>query len=138
MNATEYTIEQSAEVQEIIVQLESCKFKDKHGHKLEMSTSFADLKKIASGKRNLEIRKGEAMSMGKFIIDKDIPIPVVATRDTNGFPIDDMAVGDSFVCSLLERNRLSAAINYRNKKGIPIKILTRKINDTEMRVWLIK
>jgi len=56
-NATEYTIDQSGEIQAIIVQFESCEFKDKHGHKLEMNTSFAELKKIANGKRNLEIQE---------------------------------------------------------------------------------
>jgi len=55
-NATEYTIDQSEEIQAIIVQFESCEFKDKRGHKLEMNTSFEELKKIANGKRNLQIR----------------------------------------------------------------------------------
>ena len=62
MNATEYTIDQSGEIQAIIVQFESCEFKDKHGHKLEMNTSFEELKKIANGKRNLEIQEEDTQN----------------------------------------------------------------------------
>ena len=75
---------------------------------------------------------------GKFIIEKQVPIPVKGTRNENGFPIEEMSIGDSFVCPILERNRLAAAVHYRNKIGLPTKTLTRKINNTEMRVWLVK
>jgi len=48
-----FTIDQSLLIQEIVTQLESCEYKDKHGHKLEMNASFILLKTIANGTYNL-------------------------------------------------------------------------------------
>jgi hypothetical protein len=47
----DFTIDQSYAIQQIINQLESCGFKDKHDHKLEMNVAFIKLKKIAKGEK---------------------------------------------------------------------------------------
>lgn len=49
-----FTIDQSYMIQEIVEQLEKCKFKDAHGHTLEMNIEFIRLKSIANGEINLE------------------------------------------------------------------------------------
>jgi hypothetical protein len=65
-----------------------------------------------------------------YKIEHNVPIP-----DSNSDLaqlVSTMKVGDSFVCP---RERRSAIVNCAHRLGV--RILTRKANDTEMRVWRI-
>lgn len=74
------------------------------------------------------------MSEEPYKIDKGIPLLPVLKR-TLAFPLDKMDINDSFVMPLSKRNNLTSAITQRRRSNLPGKFVTRKINDTEIRVW---
>jgi hypothetical protein len=74
--------------------------------------------------------------MTDYKIEKDIPIP--STKQVGKkYPLVTMDLGDSFVMPLVDRNSLTAATNYLRKSGDNKKFTTRRISETEMRVWRI-
>lgn len=72
--------------------------------------------------------KGES-----FKIEKGVPIPPHATTSPLNNTLRAMKCGDSIVVPLAKRVGLP-----QRAKHIGIKIVTRKISDTEARIWRVK
>lgn len=68
-----------------------------------------------------------------YEIEKNIPLPHGWTKAGVGkYPFATMAVGDSFLMPLAVRNSVSTYASRHN-----IKLVSRKISDTEARVWRV-
>lgn len=72
-----------------------------------------------------------------YKIEKGIPVQPMLKR-TLAFPLDEMSVGDSFVMPLVKRNNLTSAFSQRKRNGLGGKFVTRRISDTDIRVWRIE
>lgn len=71
------------------------------------------------------------MNEGKIKIESGIEIPNGGVAKWSF--LKDMKIGQSFVTVIkLRTSVISSATNYK------IKVLTRTINDTEIRVWRVK
>ena len=68
-----------------------------------------------------------------YKIEKDVPMPTPSVM----YPFADMEVGDSFLANLAERPKISTYMN-RHKKTTGKKFKTRKISDSECRVWRVE
>lgn len=68
----------------------------------------------------------------KYKIQKNISLPDRQRRGTKDILdiLDEMTIGDSVVVPRSQRDRWTSA-SYRHQ----IKIITRSISDTEIRVW---
>lgn len=71
----------------------------------------------------------------KYKIDKNVPIPKSRLRKI--WPLADLKPGDSFLIPIGERSYLSQAI-AQQKRRTNREFTTRKISDTEVRVWRVK
>jgi hypothetical protein len=82
--------------------------------------------------------------MEKLKIDKNIPIPCSVKRtECHPYPLENMNPGDSFAVDGDENTRkrvYSLVTNYQNlarNRGKNLKFSTRKISETQFRVWRI-
>ncbi len=73
-------------------------------------------------------------------IDNDVPIPSSGSSTETGLlvTLTTLKVGESFVYPLIKRNSVSGTISLGRRSGAILqthKYTTRKISDTELRVW---
>ena len=79
-------------------------------------------------------KKENEVNMSQYIVEDDIPMPEKKFKDIGWWEtIEKMEVGQSFVCELKKQSRI-AFVNKRLKKLFH----SRKINDTEIRIWRLE
>lgn len=69
--------------------------------------------------------------MNEIKIEKNVPIPPI--RSGLAATLRGMKTGDSFVCSKSKRNSILATATR-----LKIKLATRAVSETEVRVWRVK
>lgn len=72
--------------------------------------------------------------MSRFTVDKDVPIPESRQgRRTSVYPFEDMGVGDSFLVSQRDVEKVRSALSQRKKRKAE-QYITRT-TEGGLRVW---
>lgn len=77
--------------------------------------------------------------MGKFVIEKGIPVPPIQKKNKNGYPFEHMDVGDSFFVKTDDKGdhiRLTSSVHsFGRIHGMKFSI---RMVDGGSRVWRVK
>lgn len=79
------------------------------------------------------------MSKSKFVIEKNVPLPVRNTIPD--FPLEEMQVGDSFVVTVTtdrERSSVRQRLSRYQVRNRPIRFSTISLNPRTVRVFRVK
>lgn len=68
----------------------------------------------------------------EYKIEKNVPI-LGLSPERKKYPLLQMEVGDSFVLPIEDRQKV-----YSNASYYGLKITTRRVSDTQIRVWRVK